>query len=144
MASVALILKESSQLLEKISGQNAKREAKILLEFSLNLQGQILQIDHEISDDIYNYFKTLINKRLEFQPISQIIGERYFWKNKFIVSSNVLDPRPDTETLIEHTLSQGKFSNILDLGTGSGCLILSLLDEYKDSIGVGIDNLRML
>ena len=104
MASVALILKESSQLLEKISGQNAKREAKILLEFSLDLQGQILQLDHEISDDIYNYFKTLINKRLEFQPISQIIGERYFWKNKFIVSPNVLDPRPDTETLIENTL----------------------------------------
>ena len=109
MASVALILKESSQLLEKISGKNAKREAVILLEFTLGLQGQILQLDHEISDDIYNYFKTLINKRLEFQPISQIIGERYFWKNKFIVSPNVLDPRPDTETLIEHTLSQGKF-----------------------------------
>lgn len=139
MASVALILKESSQLLEKVSGQNAKREAKILLEFTLDLKGKILQLDHEISDDIYNYFKTLINKRLEFQPISQIIGERYFWKNKFIVSPNVLDPRPDTETLIEHTLSQGKFYNILDLGTGSGCIILSLLDEYKDAIGVGID-----
>ena len=139
MASVALILKESSQLLEKVSGQNAKREAKILLEFTLDLKGKILHLDHEISDDIYNYFKTLINKRLEFQPISQIIGERYFWKNKFIVSPNVLDPRPDTETLIEHTLSQGKFYNILDLGTGSGCIILSLLDEYKDAIGVGID-----
>ncbi|MBT7559327.1 MAG: peptide chain release factor N(5)-glutamine methyltransferase, partial [Rhodobacterales bacterium] len=93
MATVALILKESSQLLETISGQNSNREAKILLEFTLGLQGKSLQLDLEISDDIYNYFKTLINKRLEFQPISQIIGERYFWKNKFIVSPNVLDPR---------------------------------------------------
>ena len=100
MASVALILKESSKLLETISGQNSNREAKILLEFTLGLQGKSLQLDLEISDDIYNYYKTLINKRLEFQPISQIIGERYFWKNKFIVSPNVLDPRPDTETLI--------------------------------------------
>ena len=90
------------------------------------------------------YFKTLINKRLKFQPISQIIGERYFWKNKFIVSPNVLDPRPDTETLIEHTLSQGKFCNILDLGTGSGCIILSLLDEYKDQLVWELTYLRML
>jgi FixJ family two-component response regulator len=76
MATVALILKESSQLLETISGQNSNREAKILLEFTLGLQGKSLQLDLEISDDIYNYYKTLINKRLEFQPISQIIGER--------------------------------------------------------------------
>ena len=99
----------------------------------------MFQLDHEISEDSYVFFKTLLEKRLKFQPISQIIGQRYFWKSKFLVTSDVLDPRPDTETLIEHTLSLGKFNRILDLGTGSGCILLSLLNEYKEAIGIGID-----
>jgi release factor glutamine methyltransferase len=99
----------------------------------------LFQLDHEISEDSYVFFKTLLEKRLKFQPISQIIGQRYFWKSKFLVTPDVLDPRPDTETLIEHTLSLGKFNRILDLGTGSGCILLSLLNEYKEAIGIGID-----
>jgi release factor glutamine methyltransferase len=139
MVSIARVLKESSHKLEEISGNDSKREAEILLEFSIKSQGKLLQLDHEISEDNYVFFKTLLEKRLKSQPISQIIGQRYFWKNKFLVTSDVLDPRPDTETLIEHTLSLGKFDKILDLGTGSGCILLSLLNEYKEAIGIGID-----
>jgi release factor glutamine methyltransferase len=125
--------------LEEVSGNNSKREAEILLEFSIKSQGKLFQLDHEISEDSYVFFKTLLEKRLKFQPISQIIGQRYFWKSKFLVTSDVLDPRPDTETLIEHALSLGKFNRILDLGTGSGCILLSLLNEYKEANGIGID-----
>ena len=139
MVSIATVLNESSHKLEEVSGNNSKREAKILLEFSIKSQGKLFQLDHEISEDSYVFFKTLLEKRLKFQPISQIIGQRYFWKSKFLVTSDVLDPRPDTETLIEHTLSLGKFNRILDLGTGSGCILLSLLNEYKEAIGIGID-----
>ena len=139
MVSIATVLNESSHKLEEVSGNNSKREAEILLEFSIKSQGKLFQLDHEISEDSYVFFKTLLEKRLKFQPISQIIGQRYFWKSKFLVTSDVLDPRPDTETLIEHALSLGKFNRILDLGTGSGCILLSLLNEYKEANGIGID-----
>ena len=139
MVSIATVLKESSHKLEDVSGNNSKREAEILLKFSIKSQGKLFQLDHEISEDSYVFFKTLLEKRLKFQPISQIIGQRYFWKSKFLVTPDVLDPRPDTETLIEHTLSLGKFNRILDLGTGSGCILLSLLNEYKEANGIGID-----
>ena len=139
MVSIATVLNESSHKLEEVSGNNSKREVEILLEFSIKSQGKLFQLDHEISEDSYVFFKTLLEKRLKFQPISQIIGQRYFWKSKFLVTPDVLDPRPDTETLIEHTLSLGKFNRILDLGTGSGCILLSLLNEYKEAIGIGID-----
>ena len=139
MVSIATVLKESSHKLEEVSGNNSKREAEILLKFSIKSQGKLFQLDHEISEDSYVFFKTLLEKRLKFQPISQIIGQRYFWKSKFLVTPDVLDPRPDTETLIEHTLSLGKFNRILDLGTGSGCILLSLLNEYKEANGIGID-----
>ena len=139
MVSIATVLNESSNKLEEVSGNNSKREAKILLEFSIKSQGKLFQLDHEISEDSYVFFKTLLEKRLNFQPISQIIGQRYFWKSKFLVTSDVLDPRPDTETLIEHTLSLGKFNRILDLGTGSGCIGISIA-KYNPSITVyGID-----
>ena len=123
------VLAEASNELKEISGSNSIREASILLEFVLKNQEKFLNTNYNISNNDFIIFQRLIKKRLKFQPISQIIGERYFWKNKFFINSDVLEPRPDTETLIEHTLSFGSFFNILDLGTGSGCIILSLLDE---------------
>ena len=87
--------------------------------------------------------KAFINRRATGEPVAKIIGKKGFWKDEFIVSKDVLDPRPDSETLIEAVLS--KFPDkteplrILDLGTGSGCLLLSLLGEYKNDTGVGID-----
>ena len=133
------VLAEASNELKEISGSNPIREARILLEFVLKNQEKFLNANHNISNNDFIIFQRLIKKRLKFQPISQIIGERYFWKNKFFINSDVLDPRPDTETLIEHTLSFGSFFNILDLGTGSGCIILSLLDEYNAAMGIGVD-----
>lgn len=133
------VLAEASNELKEISGSNSIREARILLEFVLKNQEKFLNTNHNISNNDFIIFQRLIKKRLKFQPISQIISERYFWKNKFFINSDVLDPRPDTETLIEHTLSFGSFFNILDLGTGSGCIILSLLDEYNAAMGIGVD-----
>ena len=92
------------------------------------------------SDEELNSF---IERRLQGEPVAKIVGHKGFWKDDFIVSKDVLDPRPDSETLIEAVLE--KFTNkdktlrILDLGTGSGCLLLSLLGEYQNATGVGID-----
>lgn len=76
------------------------------------------------------------------EPISKILNVREFWKSEFFINEHVLDPRPDTELIIEETLSRFPRDlslNILDIGTGSGCILLSLLQEYPNAIGIGID-----
>ena len=92
------------------------------------------------SDEQLNSF---LKRRLAGEPVAKIIGKKGFWKEEFIVSKDVLDPRPDSETLIEAVLAkfpdQTKSLSILDLGTGSGCLLLSLLGEYPKARGIGID-----
>lgn len=84
----------------------------------------------------------ILRRRLK-EPVSKIIGKRGFWKLDFHVSKDVLDPRPDSETLVESVLTcypdRDQSLSILDIGTGSGCLLVSLLGEYKKAFGVGID-----
>ena len=93
-----------------------------------------------VSDEQLNSF---ISRRLAGEPVAKIISKKGFWKDEFIVSKDVLDPRPDSETLIEAVLEKfpdkTKALRILDLGTGSGCLLISLLGEYKNATGIGID-----
>lgn len=79
-----------------------------------------------------------ISARLERQPVSQIIGKRAFWTHEFKVTPDVLDPRPDTETLVEAALTH-PFETVLDIGTGSGCILLSLLAERPSATGLGVD-----
>ena len=85
----------------------------------------------------------MIQRRLKHEPVSKIIGQRGFWKTDFMTSSDVLDPRPDTETMIEAVLQSFPDKQlpyrILDIGTGSGCILYSLLDEYPKAAGIGID-----
>ena len=85
----------------------------------------------------------LVQRRINREPMSQIMGERGFWAHDFIVTKDVLTPRPDSEVLIEEALKclpdKVKKYRFLDLGTGSGCLLLTLLHEYKQASGLGID-----
>lgn len=83
-------------------------------------------------------FVGLIARRAAREPVSHIKGERAFWTSVFEVTPNVLDPRPDTETLIEAALAEN-WTRVLDLGTGSGCILLSLLKERSGSTGLGVD-----
>ncbi|MFP7571519.1 peptide chain release factor N(5)-glutamine methyltransferase [Marivita sp. S2033] len=80
----------------------------------------------------------LVQRRVQREPISHITGKRAFWMHEFAVTADVLDPRPDTETLIETALT-GPFTSVLDLGTGSGCIVLSLLHERPQARGLGTD-----
>ena len=84
-----------------------------------------------------------IARRQKGEPVAKIIGQKGFWKLDLKVSKDTLDPRPDSETIIEAVLKNFPDKNapirILDLGTGSGCLLLALLDEYKNATGIGMD-----
>ncbi len=83
-------------------------------------------------------FAAVVERRARREPVSQILGCRAFWTHDFIVTADVLDPRPETETLVEAALS-AHFDRMLDLGTGSGCILLSLLAERGGATGTGTD-----
>tara|TARA_Y100001970_G_C14218503_1_gene851127 strand:- start:132 stop:974 length:843 start_codon:yes stop_codon:yes gene_type:complete len=87
-------------------------------------------------------FKRLVERRKRGEPVAYLTNYKEFWKQKYYVNQNVLIPRPDTEVLIEETLKiyqSDKKLNFLDIGTGSGCLLLSILHERKNFTGYGID-----
>jgi len=90
------------------------------------------------ADADHDRFQGLADRRAAREPLSHLLGYRDFYKHRFTVTSDVLDPRPDTETLIEAALAV-PFQRVLDLGTGSGCILLSLLAERPAVLGVGTD-----
>lgn len=95
-------------------------------------------LDNDLPDDTATQFHDGAQALLDGVPVSKLIGRRAFWNDEFYISLDVLDPRPDTETLVEAAL-QVPFKRVLDLGTGSGCILVSLLNERRDATGVGTD-----
>ena len=120
-------------------------EKKILLSNLLNISKEELNLatQNKLSDNIIENFNSLILRRRKKEPISYLINKREFWKYEFYINESVLIPRHESEIIIETVLKHVSNINtkysILDLGTGSGCLIISLLKEYKNSHGLGID-----
>ncbi len=101
----------------------------------------IINSDEQISDKKTQQFFNLINRRSRREPIAYIFKEKEFWSKKFLVDKNTLIPRPETELLVEKILKifPNKSLNMLDIGTGTGCIIISILSELKRSKGIGID-----
>ena len=125
--------------------ETASVDALVLLEFALARPQVWLHANPEalIAAADLDRFEGLLARREQRQPVSQIVGRREFWSLSFDVTRDVLTPRPDSETLIEAVLEQLPDRTapirILDLGTGTGCLLLTLLSEYGSATGVGID-----
>ncbi len=92
----------------------------------------------EKAQDNENDFQALLKRRAAREPMSHILGSRAFFENDFQVNQYVLDPRPETETLVLAAL-ENDFQNVLDLGTGSGCILLSLLAKRSSATGLGVD-----
>ena len=120
-------------------------EKKILLKYVLNKSDEEINISFDVYlkySELHQY-KELILRRKKSEPIAYIINKKDFWKDTFFVDNSVLIPRPDSEIIIETAIkyfpNQNESLKILDFGTGSGCLIISLLKEFKNSKGVGID-----
>jgi release factor glutamine methyltransferase len=116
------------------------RDARILLAHAAQVDAARVTLiaPEDIAPEIAERYDHLIALRTVRVPVSHLIGEREFYGRRFKVSADVLDPRPETETLIEAALAQD-FARVLDLGTGSGCILVTLLCERQDATGVGTD-----
>ncbi len=116
------------------------RDARILMAEACGIPASRLTIegDRPLTDAEAALFDNLIARREAREPVSHILGRREFYGRDFLVTPDVLDPRPETEILIEAALAQ-PFDRVLDLGTGSGCILLTLLAEVPHATGVGAD-----
>ncbi len=138
------ILNEGSNILKDSFIKNPKLDSEILLAKALKIKREnlLISLNNKIDYNQKRFFYSLINRRKKKEPIAYILGYKEFWKRKFFINKNVLIPRPDSEILVEETLNnfpKKKSINILDIGTGSGCLLMSILKERKNSYGTGID-----
>ena len=129
MCSLGNVLHHYTFFFKDCGVASAERDAVILLNFGLNLSNNnyVHELDRPISKFEINKIKSLMNRRASHEPVAKIIGRKLFWNSSFYVNSNVLDPRPETEVLVQSVLSNiGEAKNILDLGTGTGCVAISL------------------
>ena len=136
----AQVLSIASKELKKIGINNSIGDSKKILAHIMGISKEkLLLLDPEIfPKSVESKFFEMINLRKQYQPVSQIIGYRSFWGRDFFINNKVLDPRPETEELIYLAL-KSEFSNVLDLGTGSGVIIITLLLEDTSATGVGVD-----
>ncbi|MBY0462968.1 MAG: peptide chain release factor N(5)-glutamine methyltransferase [Alphaproteobacteria bacterium] len=138
-------LQEIVSHFQKIGIENPWREVRLLVSYVTGKSYEQVFFEKEflLNPDQRVEFEKLVIRRANHEPLSKIIGYREFWGLNFKVTKDTLDPRPDTEILIEAVLKElcNKEAplNCLDLGTGTGCLLLSILSEYQNATGVGVD-----
>ena len=124
--------------------KNSLLDSEILMSEAIDKDRKyiILNLHEEISKDHYIVYRKLINERSKGKPIAYLIKKKSFWEDEFYIDEKVLIPRPDTEIIIEQILNIFRNKNklnILEIGIGSGCILLSILKEKKNFLGTGID-----
>ena len=137
-------VKEGTKILESNFIKSAKLDSEILLAKAINKDRKYILLNQNIIIDQKKLttFRKLIRCRSNKKPIAQIINKKFFWNSEFFVTGDTLIPRPDSEIIVESVLKlfrNKKNLNVLDIGVGSGCLLLSILKERKDFYGTGID-----
>ena len=130
------ILIEGTNTLKQSGVSNPQLDCEILLSNSINKDKRyiILNPKQILNDGQLSDFMSLIEKRKKGEPIAYLINKKEFWNNEFFVNKDVLIPRPDTELIVEEVLkiySKNTHLQVLDIGTGSGCILLSILKERK-------------
>ena len=135
---------EGANFLRDKSIISAQLDTEILMAKALgkNREYIILNNDKFLNFKNLEYFKKLVQERATRKPIAYLLNKKFFWKSEFYINKHSLIPRPDTEIIIEQILkaTQNKhYLRILDVGVGSGCILLSILKEKKNFYGTGID-----
>ena len=135
---------EGANILKEKSINSAQLDSEILLAKAIGQERKyvILNSAKDLGEENLKYFQKLIDKRSLRKPIAYLTKKKYFWSYEFFVTKDTLIPRPDTELAIEQILKLTKHKNkmnILDIGVGSGCILLTILKERKNFYGVGVD-----
>jgi release factor glutamine methyltransferase len=120
--------------------QDPARDARVLLAHAARIEASRITLiaPEDLAPEVAERYEQLIALRAVRVPVSHLLGEREFYGRRFKVSKDVLDPRPETETLIEAALAE-PFERVLDLGLGSGCILVTLLAETPRATGLGVD-----
>jgi release factor glutamine methyltransferase len=145
MTTIGSVLHHVTQRLDTAGIENARFEARLLLCHVLQVETQVVigYPERVVCAQDLTRLEDLLTRRERREPMSHIMGEREFWSLPFKVTKDTLTPRPDSETLIEavlrHIPDQKRDMQVLDLGVGTGCLLLSILSEYPMAQGLGID-----
>jgi len=136
-------VKRASKILKQNKINSHELDAQIILSHIMGVTREFLILNDQIniSKDVKQKYELAIKRRTKREPVAYITGKKEFWSENFIVNHSTLIPRPETELLIYKLINffKDKSINILDLGTGSGCILLSLLKELNKSRGMGID-----
>ena len=135
---------QGAQILKKHFFLNPYLDSEILMAKVINKDKKYLLLNgkNKIEENQFNFFKKLIDERSKGKPVSYLTKKKLFWNSEFFVTEDILIPRPDTELIVENILKLTKNKSklsILDIGVGSGCILLSILIERKDFYGTGID-----
>lgn len=141
--TIESLLRQGSQKLQQVGIENPRREAKLLLQYALGLSAeQIIGIARDQPLEAERY-RTLLARRARREPLAYITAHKGFWTLDLKVSPATIVPRADTETIISTMLTyfpnRQQALSVLDLGTGTGCLLLAILAEYRFAWGVGVD-----
>ncbi|WP_333683106.1 peptide chain release factor N(5)-glutamine methyltransferase [Pontibaca methylaminivorans] len=140
MSTAAEAMADAAARLRAAGIASPARDARILLAHAARIDAMRVTLiaPEDLAPEIAERFEHLVALRAVHVPVSHLVGEREFYGRRFKVSREVLDPRPETETLIEAALAE-PFTRVLDLGTGSGCILVTLLAERPDATGIGVD-----
>ena len=142
--NIQLAVTEGVNILKSNHIKTAQLDTEILIAKGLGIKREYIFLNNHknLNDNSLDHFRKLIKERAKRKPIAYILNKKFFWDSEFYVDKNTLIPRPDTEIIIEEILRLTKYKNkinILDIGAGSGCILLTILKERKNFYGTGID-----
>ncbi len=142
--NISLAIRYGSEVLKKKFIPNSQLDSEILMAKTINKDRNyiLLNSNNVLKNNDLNKFCILINQRASGYPVAYLTNKKFFWNSEFFVSNDTLIPRPDTELIVENVLNLTKQKNkikILDIGVGSGCILLSILKERENFYGTGID-----
>ncbi|MGH7056072.1 MAG: peptide chain release factor N(5)-glutamine methyltransferase [Stellaceae bacterium] len=143
--TIAELLGEAAAALAQASFSEPRRRARRLLSEAIGLSPAELlaRSEHPLAARDVERSRVMLGRMAAGEPLSRILGRRAFWSLEFALSAATLDPRPESETLVEavrcRVPGRGEGRRFLDLGTGTGCLLLALLAEFPRALGIGID-----